>query len=152
MPVALRDDDVDGVECLSHHSSSITVAIALTLAIATTVSRGAHRHRLEAAQDECRTALWLARQPKAREGASQQAERLCQLDPRQRRTQTEVNARAERDVRIGIAAEVEPVGVVERGVIAVGRAQQHSDLLAGRHWLPRDVDVGSGRALEQLQS
>ena len=57
-------------------------------------------------------------------------ERDPRLEPRERSAQAEVLAEAERQDAPGVAIEVEAVGVREAPLVAVGRAEQHGELVA----------------------
>src|SRR5262245_35702517 len=54
------------------------------------------------------------------EAAEEVLQRECGLDPGELGAEADVNARAEGDVTVRLAADVQPLGVVEDGGIAVG--------------------------------
>ena len=85
----------------------------------------------------------------------QRAERDLALEPRQRRTQAEVRAEAEREVAVVAARDVEAVGLVEHRRVAVRRADaaDHERALPDRHAaelhvLERDAHGALHRAVE----
>ena len=69
---------------------------------------------------------------------------IAGLEPREVRAEAEVrSARAERDVVVGFAGEVESIGLVERALVAVGRRIHEHDPVAGRDRLAGDLGVAS---------
>ena len=58
------------------------------------------------------------------------------------------STRAERDVRIGIASDVEHIGVGEHVLVAIGRAVEHHDTVTLLDLLTADLHVVHHRALE----
>jgi sodium/bile acid cotransporter 7 len=72
----------------------------------------------------------------------QDAERHPRLQPRQRRPETEVDAVAEREMRVGGAMDVEPVGLGEHPFVAVGGREPGDDDRTGRNCDLADDGVG----------
>jgi hypothetical protein len=70
------------------------------------------------------------------QAAQHRAERGLQLEPGQRGAEAEVHARAEGDVRVRVASDVERVRLAEDRGVAVGRAEQQAELGAARHRTP----------------
>src|SRR5271165_2661014 len=68
-------------------------------------------------------------------------DRNAQLEPRQRGAQAVVNAVTERYVPIGIAGNVEPIGIVELSRIAVGGADHDVENLAFADPAPLDLEI-----------
>ena len=83
--------------------------------------------------------------------AQQQAERLDELHPGQRRPDAEVHAGPEGQVRVGVAVGTEGVGVVEDRRVAVRRAEQGRDPLPGLDGHVTDRDRLGRGALEELE-
>src|SRR6202020_921260 len=78
------------------------------------------------------------------------AEDRPQLRPGQVRTQAEVHAAAaEADVRIGVAAQVKALGMLEHVGVVVARGVEHHHFLASPDGLPADLDILCGRAAER---
>ena len=67
--------------------------------------------------------------------------RCRQLHTGERCADAEVDAATEPDVGGVVATDVEPVGIVETARVALGRAEQHHDLVADVDLLPGDFDA-----------
>ena len=89
-----------------------------------------------------------AEHPVAREAAEQLLQRHPGLEPGQRGAEAEVDPVAEGEVALVGAVDVEPVGVDERPVVAVGRRVVHLDAGALRDPDAADLDVSGGGAGE----
>ena len=76
--------------------------------------------------------------------------RRAPLRPGEPRAEAEVDAVAERQVRVRLAIEPQLVGLVEHLGIAVGRADAHDDLVAGSNRLPAELEVLVGHAGREL--
>ena len=57
-----------------------------------------------------------------------------------------MDAGAEGDVAVGVAAEVELVGVFEVALVAVGRGEAGEEHLAAADWIAAEFGVGAGVA------
>ena len=69
---------------------------------------------------------------------------IARLEAREVRAEAEVRpARAERDVVVRLAGDVEAVGIVERALVAVGRRVHEHDPVAGRDRPARDLGVAA---------
>ena len=73
----------------------------------------------------------------------QRAEQQPQLEAGQVGPDAEVGALPERQVRVGVAADVEAERVVEHRLVAVGRRVGQHDPVAGPHRLVADVVVAA---------
>lgn len=81
----------------------------------------------------------------------QGAEGGLQFHPRQRRTQTEMDAGSEGEMRVRVPSEVQRVGpIVDVGVV-VRAAEQQAELRAARDRHPPHLDRLQHPSLEHLQ-
>src|SRR5882757_11053367 len=86
---------------------------------------------LHAAQDQGIVPLRLSpAKPDLRQALSEPGDGDFGLEPGERRAQAEMNAMAERDVRVLRPADVEALGIVEGLGVAVGRVHEGEDPLA----------------------
>src|SRR5262249_17299226 len=71
-----------------------------------------------------------AGQSQLREAADQRVDCDPPFQPGERRSQAEVDAAAEREVLVGAASQVQPVGVGKLSWVSIGRAQERENQLA----------------------
>src|SRR6202011_2978635 len=76
-----------------------------------------------------------------REAADQRADSDLRLQPRQRSSQAEVDATAERQVGVGLTAQVEALRVAELCLVTVGRAEQGDEHVSGFDLLTTHLEV-----------
>ena len=87
----------------------------------------------------------------ARKPRQEPADGDAALEPRHVEAGADVGARAEGQVAVGLARDVEPVGIGELGGVAVGGADADGDEGAGRHGDAADLDVARrGHAVAEL--
>ncbi len=107
------------------------------------------RHRLEARDEVGRPArqrVALDRQVEVGQAGQEAFEHDLELQAGQLVAQAEVGAEAEGHVRVGAAGDVEGVGLVEDGLVAVGRGVEEEQLLALADGGVAQLDVAGGRA------
>ena len=90
-------------------------------------------------------------QPQARQAVQEDRQRDAHFQSRQGRADAEVNAAAERHVRIGRAAWIETVRFGEDQRVAIGGAEQQADPIALTQSYSRDLDVLQRVACEEMQ-
>ena len=112
--------------------------------------RAKHRQRLEAAHIEISAPDCLPRPLKVSEGADNSPDRKLAFEPRQRCTEAEVRAQSEREVAIVRTADVQPIGMLEHGGIAVGRANHWRQELASAYCTAPDLHVNHGSSARCL--
>src|SRR5262245_44910823 len=95
---------------------------------------GADEQALAAQGDVVRLPPGLLDELEVREAVHQRGERDLQLLAAERRAEAEVDPRAEREVRVRVAGQVELVRLAEHLRVAVRRTEQESELGA-----PRDL-------------
>ena len=84
------------------------------------------------------------------DGGEQFGEQQAQGEPGEVRSEAEVLADSEGELRVRRAVDVEGVGVVEYRRIAVRPGVPHQHLVALRDLLASDLDVGGGRSTEVM--
>src|SRR5437764_14727118 len=72
------------------------------------------------------------------------------LEPGEVGAEAEVRPDAERELRVRLPAEIEPVGVGEDGLVAVRRGVVEDDLVAGAHLPAFELDA-AGRGAAEIQ-
>src|SRR5699024_7620108 len=85
------------------------------------------------------------------EGVEQLLQEHPPLQAGQVHAEAEVLPDAETEVGVGVATNVEAVGVVEHRRVAVGRRVVRDHLVAGGDGGPAQLDVGGGGAAEAVQ-
>src|SRR5262245_50829829 len=106
-------------------------------------------HALDAVNERGEQLVGLADDVNVRQPPEQLLEHHLDLAPREVRAETEVRTPAtEPDVLVRCARDVEPEGIGERALVAVGRGVPQHDLLAGANELAGDLDVPCGRPPE----
>jgi len=114
------------------------------------VRRRVEPEALESAQHGVRLPFRLGRDPHAREQREELSQRNCCLQPGERGAEAEVDAVAERQVAMIVAAHIEAVGVGEHCLVAVGRAEQQQDERSGADRGPGDLRVAQRIAGQKL--
>src|SRR5688572_21345701 len=104
------------------------LAAMLPYASLSSVSAGADGEFLESTQDVARLPLRLPLQSQLGHPLQQGSEGDLEFQLRQRRTEAEVDARAEGDMRVLGASQVQPIRVGKDCRVAVGRAEEQCEL------------------------